>query len=592
GVTIDIPAGALPADTDLTISSVDAVIDTASGEVSGRVIGIESSGVTTFDQPLTITIPFDPTAGYIPIPYYIGPDGLLVPCQIVSIDEVNGTMTFQTFHASIFTDVLAYVIDTIFPVYGGRNILDYTPDINGFQILNTGSIYNPGGECFGISAFAQWYYRTGHGTLYTSYMDDIPLSGGATTKGQNIIATRAHTSVARYWNQYLPGIMPQYNLSDGQIYISIKNYIDNQATPAILYLNSPGAAHAVLAYGYDHGDISINDPNHPGVMQPMAFNVLSSSFDDYQGYPNILLIGTGSFSFEQFSNIYQDAVNDFDGSGLAQVNVTSHQDGEDVTERTIYLSGTISSGSVLVDKLVVWLNAASKFEANVDTSGNFVVPISLVAGENNLTFETKGKDASSNVIDVQNTQMVPFVLNYVSDNAVILVTLTWNTTNTDIDLYTYDPTGDVSWYGHMGTADGGILDFDNTTGYGPEHFTLTYTDTVHWDEEYRVRVHFYSNHTDEYQTPTQWTVSIVLYEGEARSQSFSFSGTLTLDSSDNHLPGNSGADWADVAVIVPTQAPPAPAGNSAIVWQPTASQVPIITVPIKPEALIEDHPKE
>jgi hypothetical protein len=144
----------------------------------------------------------------------------------------------------------------------------------------------------------------------------------------------------------------------------------------------------------------------------------------------------------------------------------------------------------------------------------------------------------------------------------------------------------------MGTADGGILDFDNTTGYGPEHFTLTYTDTVHWDEEYRVRVHFYSNHTDEYQTPTQWTVSIVLYEGEARSQSFSFSGTLTLDSSGNHLPGNSGADWADVAVIVPTQAPPAPAGNSAIVWQPTASQVPIITVPIKPEALIEDHPKE
>lgn len=60
----------------------------------------------------------------------------------------------------------------------------------------------------------------------------------------------------------------------------------------------------------------------------------------------------------------------------------------------------------------------------------------------------------------------------VAKSGPITATLSWNLDKTDVDLHVFEPSGfHVDWITKQGTS--GVLDLDNTQGYGPEHY---YTD--------------------------------------------------------------------------------------------------------------------
>ncbi|WP_058913493.1 YfaP family protein [Entomohabitans teleogrylli] len=50
------------------------------------------------------------------------------------------------------------------------------------------------------------------------------------------------------------------------------------------------------------------------------------------------------------------------------------------------------------------------------------------------------------------------------------IVLSWDTDNTDLDLHVITPDGGHAWYGNQALSNGGALDMDVTTGYGPEIF--------------------------------------------------------------------------------------------------------------------------
>lgn len=54
----------------------------------------------------------------------------------------------------------------------------------------------------------------------------------------------------------------------------------------------------------------------------------------------------------------------------------------------------------------------------------------------------------------------------------IRAVLTWDADNTDIDLHVTDPDGELCFYGHNRTRQGGMMSRDFTGGYGPEEFAL------------------------------------------------------------------------------------------------------------------------
>jgi hypothetical protein len=165
--------------------------------------------------------------------------------------------------------------------------------------------------------------------------------------------------------------------------------------------------------------------------------------------------------------------------------------------------------------------------------------------------------------------------------SVILMTLTWNTNGTDMDTYVIDPRGDYSCYYHKTTTDGGVLDYDITSGYGPEHWTLLNTNTVRYDSAYKFRVHYYSDHVSGSTIPTSYDMSIKLYEGTPREVTYYYGGTLDFDSLGNASPPTAtGADWDDVASVTLTRsgAPKVALGKTALIGMP------VITAPIPDEA--------
>lgn len=83
----------------------------------------------------------------------------------------------------------------------------------------------------------------------------------------------------------------------------------------------------------------------------------------------------------------------------------------------------------------------------------------------------------------------------------IKVTLTWDTTS-DIDLWVTEPDGTFIYYDYPESPNGGILDYDDVDGYGPEN--------IFWPEnaplgEYIVEVHYYQ---DNGEGSTNYTVQI------------------------------------------------------------------------------------
>lgn len=588
GVAVEFRPGALRADSTVRLGYDTGNIIAASGRVSRQplVLHVNENPFTVFDEAVNITLPITAPAGQPPgtgiqVPYYLQPDGSLEPMTVIDIDRSANTVTFETFHASTIGSIWDPLTNCDEYQAVVRQYYASIPD--GFQIPNSGSTLNATGECFGMTAFSAWYernYRDG-ADFYPRFMEKI---GTTDLTGQDIIATRAFNSITRLWRFYIPIIDRQRRLSEMEQFAVIRNVLQNTDDPVLIYLaNSaayPDAAHAILAYGIlqdaCNGTVYCYDPNFPGTEQeitltdglwvPYAPGGFAFRRINYNGHGSVRLA-------EAYNYILEDAAEGFQGTNKATIQNLAPASESSSPSRTVTVSGVIQSGEILVSALRIHVGS-SYFDTAVPVTGTFSVPVSLEVGRNTLTFETFGVDADNVTRTVPNSmEGVPYVLNCTDDSAALLVTLTWNTGDTDLDLYVYDPSGGVSWYGGRTTADGGELDFDDTTGFGPEHWTLTYNDTVRFNETYRVRVHYYSDHqgADEEPISSGFFVVMQFHENQPNEYTTHVGGGISVDNSSAAGPSGQGASWRDVADMIPVQA----AAGRGVEW---------IVVPITDDA--------
>jgi uncharacterized protein YfaP (DUF2135 family) len=71
--------------------------------------------------------------------------------------------------------------------------------------------------------------------------------------------------------------------------------------------------------------------------------------------------------------------------------------------------------------------------------------------------------------------------------ADLRVTITWNSDDTDVDLWVVEPSGEACGYNHRKTVAGGELLDDLTQGYGPERYRIVEAPAG----DYSVLVHYY-----------------------------------------------------------------------------------------------------
>ncbi len=99
----------------------------------------------------------------------------------------------------------------------------------------------------------------------------------------------------------------------------------------------------------------------------------------------------------------------------------------------------------------------------------------------------------------------------------VQITLTWDT-ETDQDLHVIDPAGDRIFFGSRTSPSGGTLDFDNTSGFGPEN--------IFWppgqapNGRYKVQVVYFSG-------VGVTNVAVVVTRSDAPTQTFN--GTLAAN---------------------------------------------------------------
>lgn len=134
-------------------------------------------------------------------------------------------------------------------------------------------------------------------------------------------------------------------------------------------------------------------------------------------------------------------------------------------------------------------------------NGAFSRPYSFGPGSNNV--EVRSPDGSSGA-------RVQFYEAYAGKTKPkIRVVLSWDTDETDLDLHVVTPDGKHCFYGNRVLENGGALDVDVTTGYGPEIFSSP----VAQEGEYLIYVNYYGGQKEDELTVA--TVSVVLNENTA-----------------------------------------------------------------------------
>lgn len=81
-------------------------------------------------------------------------------------------------------------------------------------------------------------------------------------------------------------------------------------------------------------------------------------------------------------------------------------------------------------------------------------------------------EATCTLVDLVSEARTRISEEYLAELPDLVVTLTWNTDRTDVDLHVTDPSGETCYYGHPRTRAGGGITSDVTQGYGPEMFVL------------------------------------------------------------------------------------------------------------------------
>jgi uncharacterized protein YfaP (DUF2135 family) len=146
----------------------------------------------------------------------------------------------------------------------------------------------------------------------------------------------------------------------------------------------------------------------------------------------------------------------------------------------------------------------SAMPLKVDDDGRFDRPYAFDAGSNSVEIRDAQRMSTRRVqFHNAGSGEVP---------ARLRVLLAWDSDGTDLDLHVITPDGEHAWYGGRVLKNGGALDVDVTTGYGPEIFSSP----TPLPGQYLVYVNFYGGNSE--QELTVASITTIGQEGTANEK--------------------------------------------------------------------------
>lgn len=201
-----------------------------------------------------------------------------------------------------------------------------------------------------------------------------------------------------------------------------------------------------------------------------------------------------------------------------------------VTDRVFSVSGRVANPSLSSAFLALEGDIGQVFEVALN-NGSFTQSIVLegAAGEQSLNLWLVADSGGWREED-----SVDFTADI--EPAAFRVTLSWDTDETDVDLWVTDPSGELCFYNNPTTASGLVLDVDDINGYGPENITNLAPPAG----DYLVQVHYYSDHDHEQAIGSNCQIVIRLNEGTDDEQLATYSGFL----------GDTGDMWTVTTITI------------------------------------------
>lgn len=134
--------------------------------------------------------------------------------------------------------------------------------------------------------------------------------------------------------------------------------------------------------------------------------------------------------------------------------------------------------------------------------GRFSRPWAFGPGSNSVEVKYQG----------QNRKLQFYESKSDKGSAKLRVILSWDADDTDVDLHIVSPDGQHAWYGEQIVANGGGIDVDVTTGYGPE----IYSNPVPIRGTYLIFTNYYGGYSQK--TVVMATVSVITEEGTSKEK--------------------------------------------------------------------------
>jgi hypothetical protein len=156
-------------------------------------------------------------------------------------------------------------------------------------------------------------------------------------------------------------------------------------------------------------------------------------------------------------------------------------------------------------------------ESNDDPDG---LPVVALTEMNRLISSAVENGASINMIDQKFIGLQHYD---------IRATVSWSNNMTDVDLHVIEPSGDTVYYSNRNSDIGGLLPYDNTSGFGPEVYLLK--DAV--SGTYTVEAQYYSNDSVEAFGPV--TLILDLYLNYGKENEEHKTSSVLLDDEKDHM---------------------------------------------------------
>ncbi|PMG29725.1 hypothetical protein BCU94_02945 [Shewanella sp. 10N.286.52.C2] len=219
--------------------------------------------------------------------------------------------------------------------------------------------------------------------------------------------------------------------------------------------------------------------------------------------------------------------------------ITSHATGDQVSNRVVSISGNIpEEARESTSKVTVTANGIAT-DTTLNSDGSFVADVIVTLGDNIIKaqgFSGSTPVTNEEIIIIQGVESSSTGRNALIASRAVFV-LRWDTHSTDLDIYSTDKNGGTIWYSDK-TEGPGNLDYDNTSGFGPEVVSYRSTnDDVYVNGTFDVDVHYYSGSPS-----TNYTLDIVLNEtGGSNRRLLKFDSVVPHTQSSSSQDGPSGS---------------------------------------------------